>query len=46
MMFKIFDNQVFLNKAILWIERTQDTESWELIVQLLMQDGHDLILVV
>lgn len=39
-----FDNQIFLNKDTLWRERTHDMESWELIVQCVMQHGHDLIL--
>lgn len=43
-MIKIFDNQIYLNKGILWREGTHDMESWELIVQFLMQHGHDLIL--
>lgn len=39
-----FDNQIFLNKYTLRRERTH--ESWELIVQFVMQHGHDPILFV
>lgn len=41
---KIFENQIYLNKAIFWRECAHDMENWELIVQLLMQHGHDHIL--
>lgn len=43
-MIKIFENQIYINKAIFWRECAHDMENWEWIVKLLMQRGCDFIL--